>query len=155
VIIACAAVGGVLVATPAAIAGGPTTAAHHEPTTHPTSTRASAGNATVTVPLASFAPTDGLPHTLEHGGRAVALISVWLAPNVTSGDVVVRAFGVDRRCDGTSRVKPGTVARLRCPVVIGGRGGSFEIVATIRLADGSSIVKSYPHTIDDARHGRS
>jgi hypothetical protein len=153
---ACAAAGGVVLATPDAIAGGPAASVHHEPISHPTVTGAPAGNVTASVPLASFGPSDGLPRALERRGRAVAVISVWLAPNAISRDVVVRAFGVDRRCDGASRVRPGTVARLRCDVVVrGARGGSFDIVATIRLADGSSTTERYPHTIDEPSHGRS
>lgn len=151
VTMACAAAGGVVLATPDAIAGGSATSAHREPVGRASVTGASTGNATASVPLASFGPTDGLPHPLERGRRVVAVISVWLAPNAITGDVVVRAFGVDRRCDGASRVKPGTVARLRCEIVVRGtRGGSFDIVATIRLADGSSITRRYPHTIDKA-----
>jgi hypothetical protein len=156
VTIGCAAASGVVLATPDAIAGPSATPAHHEPIDRPPVAHAGAGNVTAGVPLASFGPTDGLPRTLEHGRRVVAVINVWLAPNAISGDVVVRALGVDSRCDRASRVKPGTVARLRCEVVVHGRrGGSFEIVATIRLVGGSSITTRYPHTIGEATSTRS
>jgi hypothetical protein len=151
VAIGCAAAGGVVLATPDAIAGRLATPVQHEPTSRASAAGPSAGNVAATVPLASFGPTDGLPFALERGRHAVAVVNVWLAPNATSADVVVRAFGVERRCDGALRVKPGTVARLRCDVVVRGVGGaSFAIVATIRLADGSSITKLYEHTVDHA-----